>query len=312
MSPTLAAKSESVEDPVAAVAAVDLDSGADLHVDTHVDDVVIGAGTSFYWAMRILPLPRRRAIFAVYVFCREVDDVADSCSPADEKIAALAEWRAEIERLYAGAPSRTTTRALAGALTEFGLEKEAFLAIIDGMEMDANGPVVAPGMAELETYCARVAAAVGLLCVRIFGEDGEDGRKVAASLGLALQLTNILRDLKEDAEMGRLYMPRELLEAHGIASRDPVEVLSDPNLPLACRELAALAEEKFADAERAMARCLGRTMRPAIIMMKVYQRTLRQLLRRDWRHVATYEPSRFTRIMDKAGKLFIALRYGLV
>jgi phytoene synthase len=203
-------------------------------------------------------------------------------------------------------------RALAAAIADFGLEREAFIAIIDGMEMDATGPILAPAMADLQTYCSRVAAAVGLLCIRIFGESGEDGRAVAASLGLALQLTNILRDVREDAEMGRLYLPRELLEAHGIAARDPIEVLHHANLPAVCRDLARRAEAEFAKAEAAIARCSRPAMRPAIIMMKVYQRTLAQLQRRAWRDAATYAPSPLARALDKAAKLLIALRYGLV
>lgn len=316
MSPTTAVKSEGAAGPLAGSAAIHagphLASSADTGVDSHIDQVVIGADTSFYWAMRILPAHRRRAIFAVYAFCREVDDVADSDAAADQKVAALTEWRAEIERLYVGVPDHATTKALADALADFDLEKEAFLAVIDGMEMDARGPIIAPDMAELEAYCARVASAVGMLCVRIFGESGDDGRAVAESLGLALQLTNILRDVKEDAAMGRLYLPRELLEAHGITSRDPAKVLSHPDLPLVCRELAALAQERFSEAERAIARCPGRAMRPAVIMMKVYQRTLDKMLRRGWAQVATYEPSRLRRLLDKAAKLLIALRYGLV
>lgn len=286
----------------------------DAGLSTRVDEVVIGAGTSFYWAMRMLPLEKRRAIFAVYAFCRTVDDIADSADAAAGKVAELAEWRAEIDRLYrdAGASGASApSMPLASAIADFDLERAAFIAIIDGMEMDARGPIIAPTMAELETYCSRVASAVGLLCMRIFGDDSEDGRAVAASLGLALQLTNILRDIREDAHMGRLYLPVELLEAHGIEPRDPLQVLHHANLPAVCRALAERAEEEFSRAENAIGRCSRRTVRPAIIMMKVYHRTLGQLRRRDWQEVAVYEPSGLSRALDKAGKLVIALRYGL-
>lgn len=286
----------------------------DAGLSTRVEEVVIGAGTSFYWAMRMLPLEKRRAIFAVYAFCRTVDDIADSADPTADKIVALADWRAEIDRLYgdagdSGASAPETP--LASAIADFDLERAAFMAIIDGMEMDARGPIIAPAMAELETYCSRVASAVGLLCIRIFGDNSEDGRAVAASLGLALQLTNILRDIREDAQMGRLYLPVELLEAHGIETRDPLEVLHHPGLPAVCRALAERAEQEFSRAQAAIDRCSRRTVRPAIVMMKVYHRTLRQLRRRDWQDVAAYEPSRFSRALDKVGKLLVALRYGL-
>ncbi len=287
----------------------------DACVSSQVEKAVIGAGTSFYWAMRMLPLQKRRAIFAVYAFCRAVDDIADSADAAAGKVAALAEWRAEIDGLYGDAGdsgASAPASPLASAIADFDLERAAFIAIIDGMEMDAKGPIIAPTMAELETYCSRVASAVGLLCIRIFGDDSEDGRAVAASLGLALQLTNILRDIREDAQMGRLYLPRELLEAHDIGSRDPLEVLHHANLPAVCRALAERAGQEFSLAQAAINRCSSRSLRPAIVMMKVYHRTLRQLRRRDWRDVATYAPSRLARALDKAGKLLVALRYGLV
>ncbi len=308
MVPLATAKSDHVESRPVLTAGAGAVSGADA--------VTIGAGTSFYWAMRMLPLERRRAIFAVYAFCREVDDIADGDEPTAGKVAALAEWRARIERLFGAAGTSGTapeaTSPLAAAIADFDLERDAFLAIIDGMEMDATGPIIAPAMAELEIYCSRVAAAVGLLCIRIFGDSGEDGRRVAASLGLALQLTNILRDIKEDAEMGRLYLPRELLQDHGIAARDPIEVLHHPDLPAVCRALARRAQAEFTEAEAAIARCSRRAMRPAMIMMKVYQRTLGRLRRRDWRDVAVFEPSPLARVLDKAGKLLIALRFGFV
>ncbi len=310
--PLAAANSDSVESPPGT------DFGAAVRVGSpaSVDDAAIGAGTSFYWAMRMLPAKKRRAIFAVYAFCRQVDDIADSDEPADSKVLALAAWRAQIDQLYTGEPSTAASPALAQAITDFNLERDAFHAIIDGMEMDATGPIVAPPLAELETYCACVASAVGLLCLRIFGADDDagvgEGRAVAASLGLALQLTNILRDIREDAHMGRLYLPCELLDAHGITARDPIEVLNHPDLPRVCGALADRAEQEFALAEAAMKNYPRRAVRPAIVMMKVYQRTLRQLRRRGWRDVAAYKPSGLRRALDKVAKLAIALRYGLV
>lgn len=178
--------------------------------------------------------------------------------------------------------------------------------------MDARGPIRAPSLSELEAYCIRVASAVGLLCIRIFGEAGEDGRDVARALGLALQYTNILRDVREDAEMGRLYLPRELLEANGIRSTDPDEVLRHPNLWAVCTDLSVLAEREFEIAEQAMARCNRRAMRPAIIMMKVYQRTLSQMQRRGWKDVQHYRRGAITKAFQRVEKILIALRYGLI
>lgn len=294
------------------VAAVQPDPQLPVDAAAHVGTVVTSSGSSFYWAMRILPRERRQAIFAVYAFCREVDDVADSDAPEDIKIGKLAEWRREIDLLYDGEPSSPIMLALGPALADYGLEKVAFLAIIEGMEMDARGPIRAPALAELEAYCGRVASAVGSLCIRIFGETGADGRIVAGALGLALQYTNILRDVREDAEMGRLYLPKELLEANGIHSTEPDDVLHHENLSAVCGELAVLADGQFATAGAAIARCDRRAMRPAIIMMKVYQWTLSRMQRRGWKDVPGYRRGALARAFERAGKILIALRYGLV
>lgn len=272
----------------------------------HVRDVVSASGTSFMSAMKMLPPARREAMFAVYAFCREIDDIADEPAPAADKAARLAGWRAEIDRLYDGAPSQPTARALAGPVAAFGLDKADFMALIDGMEMDAGDSLRAPSMRELEQYCDRVACAVGRLSVRIFGATEPAARDVAFALGQALQLTNILRDLREDGERGRLYLPAELLDRHGIDARDPVAVLAHAGLPAVCAELAELAHSRFAEAEAALALCARRPMRPAIVMMHVYRRILDLLIRRGWRRID--EPVSLSR----AGKLWIALRYGLV
>ena len=271
----------------------------------HVRAVVADSGTSFFWAMRLLPAPRRDAMFAIYAFCREVDDIADEPAPMAEKSAGLAAWREEVARLYAGAPTRPTGRALLGPVGAYGLRQEDFLALIEGMEMDA-ADIRAPTMAELELYCDRVACAVGRLSVRAFGATDARAEGVAFSLGQALQLTNILRDIEEDAERGRLYLPRELLAASGIEATDPVEVLRHPSLPAVCDALATVAEGRFAEARAALAHCAGRPMRPARMMMEIYRRTLARLRVRGWSRLG--EPV----TLPKTEKLWIALRHGLL
>jgi presqualene diphosphate synthase len=272
----------------------------------HVREVTTRSGTSFFWAMRFLPPARRDAMFAVYAFCREVDDIADDGATLELRRAGLAEWRAEIDRLYAGAPRFPTARALLPAVSDYRLVREDFLAVIDGMEMDAVADMRAPSMAELELYCARVAGAVGLLSVRVFGDGSETARDLARAEGQALQLTNILRDLKEDAARGRLYLPRELLIRHGILSDDPDAVLAHPALGLACDDLARIARGSYDQAEAYLARLDRRTLRPAIVMMAVYRRTLEALVARGWRDLDRAPgPSKFV-------KLWLALRHGLV
>lgn len=279
-------------------------SPADLE---QVRETVTAAGSSFYWAMRLLPPERRDAIFAAYAFAREVDDIADGNDSDEIKQAGLVAWRQEIDALYHGAPGHPITRVLAPAIDTFGLEKQDFIALIDGMEMDGIGPIRAPSMDDLILYCDRVACAVGRLCVCIFGEPGPKGQAVADHLGLALQLTNILRDIEEDADMGRLYLPRELLVEAGIESTDPMIVIADPRLRQVCRTLARRADEEFRLAEAAIARCSRKAMRPAIIMMMVYRKTLDRLLAEDW----DYLPHSPRNGVSKLEKLWIAVRYGL-
>ncbi len=189
-------------------------------------------------------------MYAVYAFCREVDDIADDAdTPPEQKAAALDAWRSEIEALYAGRlPRSLVGRALRHPILYYSLRREDFRAVIDGMEMDAVEDIRAPDMAMLDLYCARVAAAVGHLSVHVFGDPSPDAHAVADSLGRALQLTNILRDLDEDARRGRLYLPREILERHGIRTAEPLQVLRHPALPAACRDLAAIATRHFDEA----------------------------------------------------------------
>jgi len=267
---------------------------------------VEAAGTSFYWAMRLLPLHRRNGMYAVYAFCREIDDVADGDSPVEHKLAALAGWREEIDALYAGNPRHLIARALSEPVLRYRLRRRDFLAVIDGMEMDAREEICAPDLATLDLYCARVASAVGHLSVHVFGDPSDAAHAVAEALGRALQLTNILRDLDEDSGRGRLYLPREVLDRHGIRGTDPAAILRHPALPAACREVAAIAEEHFQEGMRAMTCCSRRAMRPAAAMAAIYRATLAALLRSGWRDPAVrVSPSTLF-------KLWLVLRHGLI
>jgi len=263
------------------------------------------AGSSFFWAMQLLPARRREAIYTLYDFCREVDDIADGDASRPLKQILLLNWRSEIALLYAGRPQHPVTRALAEAIHRYGLRCDDFLAIIDGTEMDARSDIRAPSLLELDRYCERVAVAVGRLSVRIFGEETPAGERVAAELGRALQLTNILRDLAEDAGRNRLYLPRELLHAHGIFATTPSWVLAQPALPEICRDVARLAEGHYAAAAEAIAACPRRKMRPAAVMLGVYRALLHELLTRGWQHLD--EPIR----IPAWRKLALVLRHGL-
>ena len=270
---------------------------------------VRAAGSSFYWAMRFLPENKRRTLFAVYAFCREVDDIADGHLSREAKIVALDQWRRRIDELYAGRPGDEITRALAPAITVHKLHKKDFIAVIEGMEMDARGPIVAPALADLDFYCDRVASAVGRLCIHAFGEPTPAGERVADRLGRALQLTNILRDIDEDAAIDRLYLPAEYLTKAGVAITTPREVAQDPRLPAVIAAVGALAESAFADARAALAQCDKDAVRPAVIMMQVYRRHLDALRANGWKPVPP--PRGLARLNDKAAKLWTAVHHGV-
>ncbi|MDE2466423.1 MAG: presqualene diphosphate synthase HpnD [Alphaproteobacteria bacterium] len=240
------------------------------------------ARSSFYLAMRLMPAAQREAMFAIYAFCRAVDDIADDGrGTRSERQAALNEWRADLASLYAGTPP-TRLGFLVQPVRQFALRLDDFLAVIDGMEMDVREDIVAPEPATLDLYCDRVASAVGRLSVKVFGMNEEQGFALAHDLGRALQLTNILRDLDEDAQLGRLYLPCDALDTAGITSRDPAAVLADPRLDNACRQLAALAHRHYANAQRLMAlRPKGRIATPRL-MGAVYSQILTEMEHTGW------------------------------
>jgi phytoene synthase len=264
------------------------------------------AGSSFYFAMRILPRAEREAMYAIYAFCRAVDDIADDGGPRPARFAALDRWSQDIDALYDGRIS-VLTADLAGPVKRFGLRRKDFHAVIDGMAMDVETEIEAPDWETLDLYCDRVASAVGRLSVRIFGIDPTRGDPLAHHLGRALQLTNILRDLDEDAERGRLYLPREALAAAGVAldGRTPAAILADPRVDTAARAVGARAAEHFTEAGRIMAECPRRAVRAPRLMEAAYHGVLRDLLARGF--AAPRAPVRTSKLRVLAA----ALRYGI-
>ena len=263
------------------------------------------SGSSFYAAMRILPPEQRDAMFEIYSFCRAVDDIADSSGPRPERVAQLQAWRRDIATLYDGTPPSALER-LARAVKTFGLRREDFLAVIDGMEMDVVTDIRAPDYATLELYCDRVACAVGRLSVKVFGLPDDLGLALADQLGRALQLTNILRDLDEDAELGRLYLPAEAMHEAGINSTDPAAVLAEPRIEWACHALIDRARAHFTKAEDIMARCPARSVRAPRLMGAVYKAILARLVARGFG-----SPRAPVRI-PKALLLWMLLRHAIV
>jgi phytoene synthase len=264
------------------------------------------AGSSFYMAMRLLPRAEREAMFAIYAFFRTIDDIADEGEWSQGyRRAALNRWRVDIADLYAGRVSDQLL-GLTAAVRTFDLQKEDFLAAIDGVEMDVVGGMYPPDLATLDLYCDRVASAVGRLSVRIFGLKEQEGIGLARHLGRALQLTNILRDLDEDAEMGRLYLPRELLLSAGITLDRPSVVVADPAIGGVCRRLAQLARQHYDEADRIMIRQPRGKIRAPRLMRRVYGRILEKMEAVGW------EWPRERVRLGKAQLVWIALKDGLV
>ncbi|WP_299436001.1 presqualene diphosphate synthase HpnD [uncultured Rhodospira sp.] len=272
--------------------------------------IMSAAGTSFGGAMRILPAERRYGMFAVYAFCRVVDDIADD--PADEadKRARLDDWRHRIAAVCEGKPRphEPLDRALAWAVARFGCAEQDFHAVLDGMGMDAAARVRIPDLETLWLYCDRVACAVGRLSNPVFGIPPAQSPALAAAVGSALQLTNILRDVAEDAARDRIYLPADRLAAHGLhpLPEDATAILDHPAVPAVRAEVATLAEARFAEADALFARLPPHPARPARIMKEVYHALFRRLTARGWAEV------RDPPAVPKAVKLWLAVRHGFL
>ena len=238
--------------------------------------------SSFYAGMRVLPAAEREAMFAIYGFCRLVDDIADDQqAPKAERGGLLNRWRADIAALYRGGDAGQVA-FLAGAVRRFALEEADFIAVIDGMQMDVDADIRWPDYATFDLYCDRVASAVGRLSVNVFGMEREAGVALAHHLGRALQITNILRDIDEDAGIGRVYLPMEALDHAGITPTTPEALIADPRLDDAARWLAPRAQAHFAEAAAIMAaKPKGLLVAPRLLEV-AYARLLRQMVAQGW------------------------------
>ena len=252
------------------------------YADKLVADITRKSGSSFYWAMRFMPREKRAAMYAIYAFCRMVDDIADGDGDADAKKMQLGLWKQNIEKLYAGVPADPISQALQIHVGRYGLDQSDFNTVIDGMLMDAVPYLKIRDMDELLLYCDRVACAVGRLSVLVFEIDRGIGTELAKSLGLALQLTNILRDVGEDFARDHIYLPEELLRTEGV---DPAHLLQPEfhcGVAKVCDHLATCADAEFLDAERLIQSCDKARVRPARIMKNVYQRLFQRIRDRGW------------------------------
>lgn len=261
------------------------------------------AGSSFYSAMKLLPKARREGMYAIYAFCRAVDDIADDGEGTrEERLVELDDWRDDLKALYTGAHGGRAS-FLKDVVETYQPRLADFIAVIDGMAMDLEGDIVAPNLDVLDLYCDRVASAVGRLSIKVFGMEDEPGFALAFHLGRALQLTNILRDLDEDAAVGRLYLPRDYLGTIGPV--DPLEALAKPEIDAACRQVAALAHKHYVESDKIMAARPKGDLRAPKLMSAVYAEILKRMEAQGWKA---------PRSRVKVPKLllgWLALRYGI-
>lgn len=264
------------------------------------------SGSSFYIAMRLMPAEERDAMFAIYAFCRKVDDIADDgVGTRAQRHEKLEQWRGDLFELYSGRVAQQV-RFLAPAVTRYGLRLQDFLTVLDGMDMDVAEDIVAPDLATLDLYCDRVASAVGRLSIKVFGMEEGPGFDLAHHLGRALQLTNILRDIDEDALIGRLYLPREYLEEMDCCRQmDPAAIIAQPKIDAVCRRVAALAHQHYDEAQRILAaKPRGRIKTPRL-MGAVYSEILRAS------EAQGFAPPRRRISLPKSRLLSLVLRQGL-
>jgi phytoene synthase len=248
----------------------------------YCETVTRRASSNFYWAFRLLPGDRRRALCAVYAFCRAADDIADEPGTARDPARLLARWREELDAVYAGRPRHPIGVALADAAPRYAIAREHFAAVIEGVEMDLSRDRYDAWEGDLAEYCHRVAGAVGLICIDVFGYRNPAARNYAVNLGLAFQLTNILRDVGEDASRGRIYLPRMDLERFGCREED---ILAG-RCTDAFREVMAFecarAGEHYGRARFLLAEEDRQTLAPAEAMRLIYEQLLRRIMFRRY------------------------------
>ncbi len=246
--------------------------------EEYCQDKAASSGSSFYYSFLFLPPNRRRAITALYAFCREVDDVVDECK--DPQVAAnkLVWWRQELDRLYAGQPQHPVTQALQAVLPEFSLPQEQLLEIIDGMEMDLQQTRYLDFTA-LSLYCYRVASVVGLLAADIFGYSDRQTLKYAHDLGTAFQLTNIIRDVGEDARRGRIYLPMDELKRFNVSVTDIFDARQSENFQKLMEFQIERAERYYAQALSQLPVIDRKAQRPGLVMAAIYRALLDEIKR---------------------------------
>jgi phytoene synthase len=256
------------------------------------------ASSNFYWAFRLLPAERRRALCAVYAFCRAADDMADEPGTATDPAALLHRWRAELAAVYAGRPQHAIGIALADATERYAIAQEHFEAVIAGVEMDLSRDRYETWEDDLEGYCYRVAGAVGLICIQVFGYQDPSARQYAVELGLAFQLTNILRDVGDDALRGRIYLPRADLRRFGCREEDILVGHCTDAFRAVMAFECARAGEHYGRARFLLAEEDRQSLAAAEAMRLIYEQLLRRIM---FRHYDVFGPKVRLSSPEKAG-----------
>jgi 15-cis-phytoene synthase len=239
------------------------------------------ASSNFYYAFMLLPRERRRALYSVYAFCRFVDDIADDDGVKDPA-EMLARWRKELNNVFAGKPSRAISRALSENVRRYNIPRRYFEEVIDGVEMDLTQRRYA-SFSDLCLYCRRVASAVGLICIEIFGYRSQSTRVYAERLGIAFQLTNIIRDVGEDAARGRIYLPLEDLARFNVSEAEILKSVYSPRFRPLIEFEAERARQYYREAEEALVDEDRGSMRAAEGMRLIYASLLERIARADYR-----------------------------
>ena len=247
-----------------------------MNPDEYCQHRAVQSGSSFYYSFLFLPPERRRAITALYAFCREVDDIVDECTDTGVARTKLAWWRQELVRMYAGEPQHPVARALQPALQPFGLKHEYLGEIVDGMEMDLNQNRYLD-FATLQQYCHRVAGVVGMLAASIFGYRDERTLVFAHTLGLAFQLTNIIRDVGEDSRKGRIYLPMSELQQFEVSAADILHSRHSEAFVLLMAFQIERAERYYTEAFAQLPDVDRRAQRPGLIMAAIYRTLLEEI-----------------------------------
>jgi len=247
-----------------------------MNPDQYCQNKAVASGSSFYSSFRFLPEQQRRAITALYAFCREVDDVVDECHDVSVARQTLNWWRSEVSALYLGKATHPVTLALQNLLNDFNLAEELLHEIIDGMEMDLDIQHY-PNFKELSLYCYRAASVVGLLSAEIFGFKNRNTLKYAHDLGMAFQLTNILRDVREDAERGRVYLPQDELEKFGVSQEDLTRPITSDAVQALFQFQAERARDYYKKAFNELPNEDRYTQRVGLIMAEIYQSLLDEI-----------------------------------